>query len=104
MPDPRAILIAAGVGLGVAGYTVLWWHWPVPFGAGAGLLLAGLALTSFAGGGTDESEADAAWRAAAPDLAEEPAGPPPDDDPAGGVRVSAAGAEPGRSRDIPSGD
>lgn len=104
MPDPRAIIIAAGVGLGVAGYTILWWHWPIPFGAGAGLLLAGLALTSFAGGGTDESAADAAWRAAAPDLAEEPAGPSPDADPAGDGVGAAAGAGPGRSRDIPSGD
>lgn len=74
MPDLRALLVALGVGGGIAAYLLLWWHWPLALGAGAGLLLGGLALT-----GTSRSmaasEADAAWRAAAPDLQDAPAGP-----------------------------
>jgi hypothetical protein len=103
MPDLRALLIAIGVGGGVAGYTILWWHWPVPIGAGVGILLAGLALTGSISVRAEGSSADAAWRAAAPDLQDAPAGPPADVP----VRRGAAAPDVGptaRGHDLPSGD
>lgn len=119
MPDPRAILIAAGVGFGIAGFTILWWHWPLAIGGGAGILLAGLALTGATSVRSEGEVADAAWRAAAPDLQEPPAGPAPsvavarvgaaDLDATGtGAPADAAAVTAGlgvaRSRDVPSGD
>ena len=76
MPDLRALLIAIGVGLGIAIYTIVWWHWPFAIGAGAGILLGGLTLTGAVSIRADGAEADAAWREAAPDLVDGPAGPP----------------------------
>ena len=103
MPDLRAVLIAAGVGGGVAGYTILWWHWPLAIGLGAAILLGGLALTGTISVRPAGTSADAAWRAAAPDLRETPAEPSSD------VLVSRPaaipeGAAPGRGHDLPSGD
>jgi hypothetical protein len=96
MAGLRAILIALGVGAGIAAYATLWWHWPLAIGAGVGILLGGLALTGMVSIGPDSAAADAAWRVAAPDLVEKPAEP---------AEVAAtARPEASRSRDIPSGD
>jgi hypothetical protein len=119
VPDPRALLIAIGVGGGVAGYTLLWWHWPLAIGVGAGILLGGLALTGTISVRPEGSSADAAWRAAAPDLQEPPAGPlpgvpishpgpgaPADPGPTvpGVPRGVPPGVQPTRVHDLPSGD
>jgi hypothetical protein len=96
VPDLRALLVAVGVGSGFAAYTLLWWHWPLAIGAGAGILLGALALTGTISVGHNGADADAAWRAAAPDLVEAPAEPSPE--------VTAAQATGPRARDIPSGD
>ena len=111
MPDLRALVIAAGVGGGVAAYTILWWHWPLAIGIGAAILLGGLALTGTISVRPAGTSADAAWRAAAPDLQEAPAEPSADvpvSRPApGGPESSAAGpdgAAQGRGHDLPSGD
>lgn len=96
MPDLRAVLVAIGVGAGVAAYTLIGWHWPLAVGAGAGILLGGLALTSTISVGRTGGAADAAWREAAPDLQDPPAEPSAD------VPVRAS-IEPW-NRDVPSGD
>ena len=103
MPDLRALLIAIGVGGGVAGYTILWWHWPLAIGIGAAILLGGLALTGTISVRPAGSTADAAWRAAAPDLQDAPA------EPAADVPVKRGAADPdvapkARGHDLPSGD
>jgi hypothetical protein len=103
VPDLRSLLIAIGVGAGVAGYTILWWHWPVAIGVGAAILLGGLALTGTVSVRAEGSTADAAWRAAAPDLQEAPAVPSAD------VPVARAAEDPdatptARGHDLPSGD
>lgn len=100
MAGLRAILIALGVGAGIAAYATLWWHWPLAIGAGVGILLGGLALTGMVSIGPDSAAADAAWRAAVPDLLEPPAEPA--DAPVGGAAVASPQAA--RGRDTPSGD
>ena len=100
MPDPRALLLSLGVAFGVAFLTIVVWHVPVPIGAGAGILLGGLALTGAVSVRVDGAEADAAWREAAPDLVDRPAGP------AAGIvpeRPRSSRHGPGR-HDLPSGD
>jgi hypothetical protein len=87
MPDLRPFVISLGVGFGIGAYTVLWWHWPLALGGGIGIVLAGLMLLGTIAIGGDPGEADAAWRAAAPDLQEPPADPLPVTPDAGG-RVS----------------
>jgi len=101
----------------VAGYTILWWHWPLAIGIGAAVLLGGLALTGTISVRPAGTSADAAWRAAAPDLQEIPAEPSADvpvSRPAPGPEGAAPGPEgaapgpdratPGRGHDLPSGD
>ncbi|MBI2777620.1 MAG: hypothetical protein HYX57_10225 [Chloroflexi bacterium] len=68
MPGLRGWLIALGVGLGVGAFLVLWWRWPLAIGGGAAILLAGLALVGTTSVGSDGADADAAWRAAAPEF------------------------------------
>ena len=110
MPDLRALVIAAGVGGGVAAYTILWWHWPLAIGIGAAILLGGLALTGTISVRPAGTSADAAWRAAAPDLQEAPAEPSPDvpvSRPAPGPETAAPGPDggaAGRGHDLPSCD
>jgi hypothetical protein len=96
MPDLRALLVAVGVGAGLAAFTLLWWHWPLAIGIGAGILLGGLTLTGTISVGQDAAAADAAWRAAAPDLQDPPAEPLSD--------AVVGNTETPRGRDIPSGD
>ncbi len=96
MPDLRALLVAAAGGAGIAAFTLLWWHWPLALGIGAGILLGGLTLTGTISIGHDTSAADAAWRAAAADLQDAPAEPLND--------LAAGRAEASRGRDLPSGD
>ncbi|MEW5990528.1 MAG: hypothetical protein AB1736_04165 [Chloroflexota bacterium] len=103
MPDLRAVVIAIGVGAGVGGYTIFWWHWPQALGLGAAILLGGLALTGSISVRREGSAADAAWRAAAPDLQDPPAQPLPGVPvrrPASGPKAAATGDRP----DLPSGD
>lgn len=72
MPDLRAILVSLGVGLGIAAYTTLWWHWPLPVGGGVAIVMGGLALVGTLSFRADPAEADAAWRAAAPEFVDPP--------------------------------
>lgn len=103
MPDLRALLIAVGVGSGVAAYTLLWWHWPLAVSVGAAILLGGLALTGTISVRREGSAADAAWRAAAPDLQDPPASPPRGV-PVRRPTVGNETATPGQGHDLPSGD
>ena len=96
MPDPRGLLVAIGVGAAIAVFTLLWWHWPLALSIGGGILLGGLTLTGTISIGQDAAAADAAWREAAPDLADTPAHPVSD--------APAERADTPRGRDIPSGD
>lgn len=98
MPDLRALLVAVGVGSGFAAYTLLWWHWPLAIGAGAGILLGALALTGTISVGQNGADADVAWRTAAPDLMDPPAEPTP------GVTNRQVPQTTPRERDLPSGD
>lgn len=76
MPGRRALALAVAVGIGIAVYFALWFRWPtflaVAIGATMAVVLV-LIATSLRG---DPSEADAAWRAAAPDLAARERGTP----------------------------
>lgn len=75
MPDLRALIVALGVGLGASAYTILWWHWAVIAGAGVGIILGGLAIVGSVSIGPKPADADAAWREAAPEFLDPPAGP-----------------------------
>lgn len=72
MPDIRALAVAIGAALAISGYTILWWHWSVAIGLGVGILIGASALVTSVSLGADPSEADAAFRAAAPDLVDDP--------------------------------
>ena len=99
MPDLRAMLIAIGVGLAAAAFAILWFHWPLAIGAGAGILLGGLALTTTISIGPDVVAADEAWRRAAPDLVDQPAEPAQVP-----VSVGTEASPEARGHDLPSGD
>lgn len=75
MPDLRAIIVALGVGIGLAAYTILLWHWPLALGGGVGIVLGGLTLVGSVSIGPKPTDADAAWRAAAPEFIDPPASP-----------------------------
>jgi hypothetical protein len=66
----RALTVAAVAGLGVALYFALWFKWPTFLAIAAGATLAVVMLLFAASLGDDPQQADAAWRAAAPDLVE----------------------------------
>jgi hypothetical protein len=84
VPDLRPFAVALFVGLAIAAFTLMWWHWPAAIGIGLGFVLGGLTLVGTISVGGDDAAADAAWRAAAPDLLEPRVGPVrPEDDPAG---------------------
>jgi len=71
----RDVIIAGTVGTGMAAYLLLWFRWPVPAALLAAVLLAITVLVTAGSLARDPREADEAWRAAAPDLAEPEAGP-----------------------------
>ncbi len=96
MPDIRALLVAVGVGAAIAVYTLVGWHWPLAVSIGAGILLGGLTLTGTISIGHDAAAADAAWRAAAPDLQDSPAEPSND--------AIVEPVETPRGHEIPSGE
>jgi hypothetical protein len=98
VPDLRAVLVAVGVGGGVAAYTLLWWHWPIALVIGAAILIGGLALTGTISVRPDGRAADEAWRAAAPDLQPTP------DEPPDGIEARRPPGPRATSRDLPSGD
>lgn len=75
MPDLRAIIVALGVGIGLAAYTILLWHWPLALGGGAGIVLGGLTLVGSVSIGPKPADADAAWRTTAPEFIDPPASP-----------------------------
>ena len=78
MPDLRAIIVALGVGIGIAAYTTLLWHWPLALGGGVGIVLGGLTIVGSVSIGPNPADADAAWRTAAPEFIDPPASPPAD--------------------------
>jgi hypothetical protein len=69
MPSARAAALAAVVGIGVALYFAVWFGWPTFLAVAIGATMAVILLLFAASLGGDAAEADAAWRAAAPDLA-----------------------------------
>jgi hypothetical protein len=70
MPTARALGVAVLAATGITVYFVLWFRWPTFLAIAVGATL-GLVMLLFATSlGPDPAEADAAWRAAAPDLAE----------------------------------
>jgi hypothetical protein len=72
----RTLAVAGLSSLGLVVYLVLWFRWPVAISLGVGVLMALLVVLTSASLGADPAEADAAWRAAAPDLVDRPAGTP----------------------------
>ena len=70
MASRRALALAIIAGLAVATYFALWFRWPAFLAIGIGATLAVVMLLFASSLGPDPEEADAAWRAAAPDLAE----------------------------------
>lgn len=86
MPGGRTLALAAAVGIGVGLYLALWFHWPTFIAIAIGATMAVVLLLFSASLDDDPAAADAAWRAAAPDLADrERAGRTPGEvaDPAG---------------------
>jgi len=68
MPGARALAIAAALGVGVATYFAFWLHWPTFLAVAIGATMAIVLLLFSASLSDDGARADAAWRAAAPDL------------------------------------
>lgn len=69
MPGSRALALAVAVGLGVGLYFALWFRWPTFVAVGIGATMAVVLLLISSSLADDPAAADAAWRAAAPDLA-----------------------------------
>ncbi len=104
MPDLRATIVALGVGVGLAAYTILLWHWPLALGGGVGIVVGGLTIVGSVSIGSNPADADAAWRTSAPEFIDPPASPPADgstapwgtDDPSdNGARTGNDGIENG---------
>jgi hypothetical protein len=93
MPSARAAALAAVVGIGVALYFALWFNWPTFLAVAIGATMAVILLLFAASLGDDPASADAAWRAAAPDLAARERGTP--DRPDGGPADQSADQAPG---------
>ena len=77
------MIVAIAVGFAVGTYVELWMRWPTFVAVGLGAVMAIVLLMLASSLGEDPAEADAAWRAAAPDLigretdAERPGTPKP---------------------------
>ena len=69
MPGIRAVALAVASGTLVALYFALWFRWPTFLAVAIGATLAIVMLLFAASLADDPARADAAWRAAAPDLA-----------------------------------
>jgi hypothetical protein len=93
MPGGRTILAALAVGLVVGIYLQRWVGWPTFLAVAIGAVMAVLILLVAASLGQDDAAADAAWRAAAPDLA--------GSDPGRSPAVAAGDGAGGESRDEP---
>ena len=76
----RTFAIAAISSLGLVSYLVVWFHWPITLSLALGALMATVVVMTSASLGSDAEDADAAWRAAAPDLVEPRGGAPVDDE------------------------
>ncbi len=70
MPSARAQALVVLVGLGAGLYFALWFRWPAFLSIGIGATLGVVMLLFASSLAANPEEADAAWRAAAPDLAE----------------------------------
>lgn len=80
MPRLRSILVAAGVGLAVGSYLLLFVRWPAYLAVAVGAVMT-VVILLLAGSIEDGAEAaDAAWREAAPDLAQRRPPADPGDD------------------------
>lgn len=69
MPGARTILIALTVGIAVGAYLQAWVRWPTFVAVAIGAVMIVFILLVASAIGHDDAAADAAWRAAAPDLA-----------------------------------
>ncbi|MDQ2964224.1 MAG: hypothetical protein M3R57_00010 [Chloroflexota bacterium] len=83
MPGARTILAALVVGLAVGIYLQAWVRWPTFLAVAVGAVMVVFILLVAASIGDDDAAADAAWRAAAQDIAgrdprRSPAGAPDD--------------------------
>jgi hypothetical protein len=99
MPGVRALVVSLVAGVAVGLYFALWFGWPTFLSVAIGATLAIVMLLFAASLGDDPVAADAAWRAAAPDLAarerQAPAPAAPSEAPA------AAGSDPAADRGAP---
>jgi hypothetical protein len=94
MAGGRIILAAVAVGVAVGAYLQAWVGWPTFVAVAVGAVMAVFILLVAASLGQDDTAADAAWRAAAPDLAGR--------DPGRGPAERAADGGGGESRDEPN--
>jgi hypothetical protein len=69
MPALRTILAALIAGFALGAYLQAWVGWPTFLAVAIGAVMVVFILLVAAALGDDEAAADAAWRAAAPDLA-----------------------------------
>ncbi len=76
MPGARAAAVAIAAGVAVALYFAIWFGWPTFLAVAIGATMAVIMLLFAASLSADPVEADAAWRTAAPDLAEQERGAP----------------------------
>jgi predicted MFS family arabinose efflux permease len=77
MPAVRTVLVALVAGFALGAYLQAWAGWPTFLAVAIGALMVVLVLLIAASLGDDDAAADAAWRAAAPDLAGRDPGPGP---------------------------
>ena len=79
MPSLRALALAAAVAVGVSVYLSIWLGVPTFLAVAIGATMAVILLLVASSLADDPAEADAAWRAAAPDLVRRERAEPPGD-------------------------